>query len=188
MLAMSIYIALLLLVWPLARDAGSLWLKVVCALAPIVPVLYVMALMAKKILQSDELEQRTHLIGLGVATAVVSVFTLIGGFLSAAKVLPADSAAIILLWVFPVLVLTYSAMRGWVARRYGSSGCDDGWSMGYRRPLYVAVLMGAVAIYAEFYAHDDYFAGIGAGIAASFVAVALYLGLRQRAQRKRAQE
>ena len=185
---MTIYVALLLLVWPLARDADTAWLKVVCALAPVIPVLYVIALMARKILHSDELEQRTHLIGLGVATAVVSVFSLIGGFLAAAKVLSADVSALILLWVFPLLVATYSGVRGWVARRYGGDGCDeDGWSTSTRF-LMAAVLLGAVAVYAEFIRHDDYLAGIAAGMASTFVVVALFRGWREWSKQRQARE
>jgi len=186
MFAMTIYVALLLLVWPLARDAGNPWLKLACALAPVVPVLYVIALMARKVMQSDELEQRTHLIGLGVATAVVSVFSLIGGFLAAAKVLPPDAASVLLLWIFPVLVVAYSSVRGWVARRYGSDSCGDEGSPFFLRLLLPAALVGAVAAYAEFIKHDEYLAGIAAGMASAFVVVALFLGLRRWARARHA--
>jgi len=183
---MTIYVALLLLVWPLARGADNSWLKLACALAPVVPVLYVIALMARKVLQSDELEQRTHLIGLGVATAVVSVFSLIGGFLAAAKVLPPDAAPVILLWVFPVLVVAYSGVRGWVARRYGGDSCGDEDSPFALRLLLPAALIGAVAAYAEFVKHDDYLAGIATGMAAGLVVVALFFGWRRWARSRRA--
>ena len=186
MLAMTIYVALLLLVWPLAREADNPWLKIFYALAPVVPVLYVIALMTRRVLQSDELEQRTHLIGLGVATAIVSVLSLIGGFLAAAKVLPPDAASMLLLWVFPLLAVTYSSTRGWVARRYGGDACGDENSVNYSRFLLPAVLVGAVAVYAEFVKHDDYLAGIAAGMAAAFAAVALFLGWRRWTRTRRA--
>ncbi|MEP6939958.1 MAG: hypothetical protein ABI846_09350 [Rudaea sp.] len=188
MIAMSIYVVLLLLVWPLARDADTQWLKIVCALTPVIPVLYVIALMTRKVLHSDELEQRTHLIGLGVATAVVSVYSLIGGFLAAAKVLPPNTAAVLLLWVFPLLVVAYSSVRGWVARRYGGDACGDESATSYTRFLMPAVLIGVVAVYAEFVKHDDYLAGIAAGMASVFILVVLFLGWRQWAKRKRVQE
>lgn len=188
MFAMSIYVVLLLLVWPLARDADSEWLKIVCALTPVFPVLYVIAMMTRKVMQSDELEQRTHLIGLGAATAVVSVFSLIGGFLAAAKVLPPNAAAVLLLWVFPVLIVAYSSVRSWTARRYGSDGCTDGVSTKYVNFLALGILVGAVALYAAFIKHDDYLAGVAAGMSCAFIVFGLFFGWRHWTKRRHVQQ
>jgi len=84
MLAMAIYIGVMLLAWPLVRTTDSLSLKVVLALAPVLPMLYVVWLMVRRVWHSDELEQRTHLIALGASTVVVGVLSLVGGFLAAA--------------------------------------------------------------------------------------------------------
>ena len=64
--AMTLYVVAMLGVWPVARAAPALWLKASLTLVPVVPMLYVIGLLARKIAQSDELEQRTHLVGLGV--------------------------------------------------------------------------------------------------------------------------
>jgi hypothetical protein len=188
MIAMSVYVALLLLVWPLARETAALPFKILCALAPVVPLLYVIALMARRILQSDELEQRTHLIGLGVATAVISIFCIAGGFLAVSKVITQDVAGLVLLWVFPILVLTYSGARAWVARRYGGGGCDDEESPLYQRFLAAAALVAAVAAYAYFYKHDLFMTDFALGMASALALGALVFGLRQWSKRRHVDE
>ena len=123
--AMIVYVALMLIVWPQARTAADLPLKVLLALVPALPMLYVIWLMARRVLHGDELEQRTHLIGLGAATGVSAVFSLVCGFLAAARLFSLDAAAMILFWVFPLQMLSYAAVRTWVARRYGSAGSGE---------------------------------------------------------------
>jgi hypothetical protein len=189
MLAMSVYVALLLMVWPLARDASSLPLKIFFALVPVVPVLYVIWLMGWRIRLSDELEQRTHLIGLGVATAIVSVFSLIGGFLANAKVLTLETSAMVLLWVFPVLVVSYSIARARVARRYGVVSCEETES---GMPLYVhfliaALIVGMVGIYAYFHAADEKVAGLASGMTTAFALAAVYFWVRRRLHQRSAE-
>ncbi len=125
MVAMAIYVAVFLWVWPLAKAAGGEWIKAAYALAPVPPILYVIWLMARRVLASDELEQRTHLVGLGVAAAVASVFGIVAGFLAAAHVLPADGAAAMLVWIFPLMIVVYSLAQGYAAHRYGSSACYE---------------------------------------------------------------
>ena len=89
--AMTIYVIIMMMIWPLARSESNAWLKAVYALAPVPPMLYAIWLMAQRIIRSDELEQRTHMIGLGVSAAVVSVISLVSGFLAAANVLTLDA-------------------------------------------------------------------------------------------------
>src|SRR5215469_7471415 len=140
MIAMAIYVAVFLWVWPLARSADGLWLKTAYALAPVPPILYVIWLMARRVLTSDELEQRTHLIGLGVATAVLSVYGIVSGFLAAAHVFDLDWAAAALVWIFPLLIVVYSATRAWAARRYGGGACDEDGMPRAIQFLYLAVI------------------------------------------------
>lgn len=118
---MSIYIAIMLLVWPHARSAASLPWKIMFALAPVLPVIAVIWLMAKRVLHSDELEQRVHMAALSMATGIVAALSLVGGFLSAAGVVVFDGD--ILIWVFPALCLSYAAARALFSRRYGSMDC-----------------------------------------------------------------
>jgi formate hydrogenlyase subunit 4 len=79
-LLMSVYVALILFVWPYAKTAASLPLRALFALLPTVPVIAVIAVMMRHVMRSDELEQRIHMIALGIATAIVCVGSLVGGF------------------------------------------------------------------------------------------------------------
>jgi hypothetical protein len=137
LVAMVFYTGFMLLTWPLVRTMTSVPLKVCLALAPVVPMLYVISLMFRRIRESDELEQRMHLVGLGVATAILGVLSLIGGFLSAAGILKLDGT--VLIWVFPITVLCYAVTRWWVSRGYGADAvCDDDATV----PRYVWFVLG----------------------------------------------
>lgn len=176
LLAMTAYVAVMLGVWPLVRTAAGLPLKVLLALAPVLPMLYVTALLARRIRDSDELEQRTHLIALGVATGVVGALSMIGGFLATAQVWHLDGT--ILIWVFPVLMFCYGITRWWVARRYGASLSCDGES---RVPLYVrfllmAIVMGAVAWWFR-RSLDDGSLGTLCGMAAGLAMLGVAFGI-----------
>ena len=118
---MTVYIALMLLVWPYARHRASLPWKVALTLLLVLPVVVFIGLMARQVIDSDELQQRVHLVALSTATAVVAALSMAGGFLCAAGVLALGGD--ILLWVFPALCLSYSAARALFARRYGGLGC-----------------------------------------------------------------
>jgi hypothetical protein len=170
MLAMTVYVAVMLLVWPLVRTAGSVPLRWVLALAPLPPMLYVIVLMAQRIRRSDELEQRTHLIGLGMATGVVATLSLAAGFLASAQLLVLDGS--ILIWVFPVMIVCYGVTRWWVAQQYGDDqGCDadDGIALHWRLAL-VTVLMAFIALVA-YLKRDTLHVGMLAGMAAAIVLV-----------------
>lgn len=140
MLAMAVYVTVFLMFWPLVRSATDPLAKFAYALTPVPPLLYVIWVMALRILRSDELQQRQHLIGLGVATLVVSIVSIVAGFLAAADLLALDTTSIILVWIFPLMIIAYSVARGYAARRYGGSAiCDDD----ERMPAYQRFLFGA---------------------------------------------
>jgi len=119
--AMAVYVALMLLLWPTVRHEVSLPLKVALTLLVVLPVVVFIWLMARQVMDSDELEQRVHLVALSAATAVVAALSMAAGFLCAAGAIVLDGD--ILLWVFPALCLSYSAARAVFARRYGGLGC-----------------------------------------------------------------
>lgn len=121
-LLMSVYVALILFVWPYAKTASSLPLRTLFALLPTLPVIGVIAVMMRHVMRSDELEQRIHMIALGIATAIVCVASIIGGFLAAAHIAAFDGD--VLIWVFPIVCVSYGASRWWLARRYGGAGCE----------------------------------------------------------------
>jgi hypothetical protein len=183
MVAMALYTAFMLLAWPLVRTTTSVPLKVCLALAPVVPMLYVISLMFRRIRDSDELEQRMHLVGLGVATAVLGTLSLIAGFLSAAGILKLDGT--VLIWVFPVTVICYGITRWWVSRRYGAdAACDDDAAV----PRYVWFLLGgciglATAWFSR-HSLDDMSEGFLCGAGAGFLGMGLINGIT-RWQRRR---
>jgi hypothetical protein len=183
--AIAIYVIIMMMIWPFARGESNVWLKAVYALAPVPPMIYVIWLMAQRIMRSDELEQRTHMIGLGVSAAVVSVISLVSGFLAAANVLTLDATATILLWIFPLLMFTYGGVRTYAARRYGSNGCDEDEAMPlYIRFLVLAALFCAVGAYVYFHAHDERASSFALGMASALVVGAIYFGVRRWRKRR----
>lgn len=140
-LAMTAYVGCMLLLWPQLREVSGTPLKVVLALLPVVPMLYLISLMWRRVRYSDELQQRTHLVALGVATMVVSSLSLGAGFLAAAHVLVLEGD--ILIWVFPVIMVSYDLTRWWVGRRYGVAGMCEETS---RFPVYLRLLLAAAVI------------------------------------------
>jgi hypothetical protein len=124
MLTMIVYMVVLFAADPLLHAVGNLPLKAMLALVPVLPVLYAIALMWWRIRDSDELEQRTNLVALGVAAALVSALSLVGGFLAAGGVVRLGGE--VLIWVFPTLMAGYGIAYRWVSRRYGmDSACVE---------------------------------------------------------------
>ena len=184
MFAMALYVAALLLLLPLARVAVSITLKGFLAVVPALPMLYVIWLMAQRIRDSDELEQRMHLVALGVTVAVVAAASLIGGFLATAHVWLIDGS--ILIWVFPLMLFCYEATRRWIARRYGSPiACDGGIPLHWRLAAVAAMLL-AVGIFA-YLRRDVFDMGIFIGMAAGLVVLALLKFVAYRRRRTQAQ-
>lgn len=176
MLAMTVYVAVMLGVWPLVRTVSGLPLKVLLALVPVLPMLYMIALLARRIRDSDELEQRTHLIALGAATGVVGALSIIGGFLASAQVGHLDGT--ILIWVFPALMFCYGITRWWVARRYGVGlSCEEESGV----PLYLRFLMMALVIGVAAWwfrrSLDDGSLGTLCGMAAGFAMLGAVVGI-----------
>ncbi|HUA79546.1 MAG TPA: hypothetical protein VL997_04180 [Dyella sp.] len=176
LIAMGMYTAYMLLAWPLVRVASSVAAKGMLALVPVVPMIYVIAMLARRIRASDELERYTHLIGLGIATAVVGVLSLVGGFLSIAGVMKVDGS--VLIWVFPVLMLSYGLGRWRVARSYGGSlSCESDSAL----PKYARFLLaGAVVLLLAWFSRsslDDMRLGVLWGAGGSFLAFGAVLGV-----------
>jgi len=152
MIAMTIYVIVLVCVWPLARAAVEPVPKIGYALTPVLPLLYVIWVMGQKILHSDELEQRTHLIGIGVAAAAISVISIVSGFLAAANAMTLDATAAVLMWIFPLMMFVYGAARSYAARRYGGGACDEDERLPlYLRLLWAAALFALAAAYLYFH-------------------------------------
>lgn len=176
--AMAGYVLYMLFVWPYVRHIDDPFFRGAVALLPVLPIALVIRAMVRLVLGSDELEQRTHLVGLAVATAVVAVLSLAGGFLAAAHVLQLDGNA--LLMVFPTLMMAYAAGRSWANRRYGVNDlCAE---ESHMREEYFA-LAGVVLLLLAWLGNDhlkDYQVGMLTGMGAAFVVGAGIIGLVRR--------
>ena len=181
MIAMAIYVVVLLAIWPLARTATAPSVKLACALAPVVPLLYVIGHMAHHILRSDELEQRLHLIGLGFAVVVLSVYGVVTGFLAVSQLLSPEASAAALIWIFPLLMAAYSGARALAGRHYGAGWCDGEGVARHVRWLYAAGVFGAVAGYDWWRGRDGGVAILMAVLALACVTRGLWLRQRHRA-------
>ena len=181
--AMLVYVAVLIADGPLLRATASLPLKALLAVAPVLPMLYVIALVGWRIRDSDELEQRAQLLALGVATALLSALSMIGGFLVAGGVLHLDGT--VLIWVFPVLMAGYGIAYRQVARRYGMGTLCTGEGSAWL-PWYFAgtgVLMAVFGVGAWWH-HRLWDVLTFAAVAVVFVALAVWAHVRMvRARR-----
>lgn len=162
-IAMVIYMAAMLLVWPLSRTATSVPLKVLLAVVPVLPMLFVIGLLARRIGASDEFEQRVHLVALGASTALLGALSLVGGFLAAAGVLRLDGS--ILIWVFPVTMLGYGVARWWLlVRHYGGSAGCEGTPMGWQLLLLAVLALMVLGVAWWRGRLDDFGAGLLVGL------------------------
>jgi hypothetical protein len=187
MLAMLVYMAVLIADGPLLRATASLPLKALLAVAPVLPMLYVIALMWWRIRDSDELEQRTHLVALGAATALLSALSMVGGFLAAGGVLHLSGD--VLIWVFPVLMAGYGVAYKQVASRYGMGALCTGegspWLPWYF--VILAVVMAALGLNA--WLHRISLDALAfAATAVFFVAMAVRIRVRQSRARRQERE
>lgn len=185
MIAMTIYIIVLVCVWPLAKAASEPLPKIGYALTPVLPLFYVIWIMAQKILRSDELEQRTHLIGLGVAAAVVSILSIVSAFIAAAGAMTIESTSVVLMWIFPLMMLSYGAARSYAARHYGVSACDEGERLPqYIRFIWAAALFAAAAAYLYLRGHRGDAADFLFGMSFALAVGGSYLAWRRWRQRR----
>ena len=116
--AMGAYTGLVLLSTFLLRQGiAALPLRALVALLPVPPIAFALRAIVRYIRDSDEMQQRIELEAVCIATALVSLLYLAGGFLQVAKVIDLPAGAV-LIWLFPLVCLTYGLAKVVVARRY----------------------------------------------------------------------
>ena len=135
--------------------------------------------MAVRVLRGDELEQRTHLIAIGVAAIAVALVSLVSGFLAAAGLLTLDTTAGVLVWIFPILLLVYGAARTLAARHYGSLGCEDERVPLYQRFLFSTAVTAAMALVVFLRTGALDVTLIVAAVSATQLAAAIWFGLKR---------
>ena len=109
-------VAVLLSTW-LLKHVEDIALRAVLALLPVPPVALAMRAIVRFIRDADELQRRIELEAVSIATALVSLLYLAGGFLQTAKVIDIPAGAA-MLWVFPLICLGYGFIKIAVGRRF----------------------------------------------------------------------
>ncbi|MBS0591240.1 MAG: hypothetical protein JSR65_11485 [Proteobacteria bacterium] len=179
--ASAVYVVLVIALLPQARHAASPATHLACALVPVLPMLYIVWLIARRVWSSDELEQRTHLIGLGAAAAIAGSFSLITGFLAAGKALSPEVPGVLLIWIFPLMMGSYGLAQKWAQRRYGASFCDD--SEGLPKAIgfgLLALMFAGMALWAYWHVADEFSTGLFAGLSLGFALAAAMFAWRRR--------
>ena len=115
--AILAYIAAVFLSTWLLKRVDGLVLRGAVALLPLPPIALVLRAIIRRIRDADEMQRRIELEAVSMATALVSLVYMAGGFLQIAKVIDiaADDA---LFWMFPLVCLTYGVSKLIVARRF----------------------------------------------------------------------
>ena len=115
--AMAAYVAVML-VWKRLLDWVQIpALRVLVALLPALLVIWVMRAFVRFVRDSDEMQRRIELESGAVSALLVSAGFLAAGFLQSAKLIDVPSS-VAMVWVFPMLCLTYGIAKVFIARRY----------------------------------------------------------------------
>ncbi|WP_125076417.1 hypothetical protein [Pseudoxanthomonas sp. SGT-18] len=118
LLAMAAYMVMVVATVSVLRDGGPEGpLRALVALLPVPPIAFVLRAMVRYIRDADEMQQRIELEAVSIATTLVALLYMSGGFLQAAKVIDLPAAAV-MIWVFPLLCATYGVAKFLVMRRY----------------------------------------------------------------------
>ncbi len=117
MLAMGAYVLVLFASITLLRHIEAPVLRALVALLPVPPIALALRAIVRYIRDVDEMQQRIELEAVSIATALVSLLYLSGGFLQTARVVDIPAAAA-LIWLFPLVCFTYGLAKAVVSRRY----------------------------------------------------------------------
>lgn len=111
-------VVLFLSLWLLKRIDGPLGLRAVIALLPALPIALGLRAIVRYIRDTDEMQRRIELEAVSIATAFIAMLSMSIGFLQLAKVVDIP-AGIAMIWVFPLICLSYGLAKVVVSRRYG---------------------------------------------------------------------
>lgn len=92
-------------------------LRAVLAVAPVVPLGWLLFAHLRYLRGIDEMQRRIELESIGIAAMVTAIAYMAAGFLQSAKVIHIDGALAMLL-MFPMLCVTYGIGKFFVARHY----------------------------------------------------------------------
>lgn len=114
---MGAYVVLVLASSTLLKHVESTGLRALLALLPLPAVGLAMRAFVRHVRDTDELQRRIELEAVSLATLLVSMLYLGGGFLQSAKVVDVPAAAA-MVWVFPLVCISYGVTKVFVGRRY----------------------------------------------------------------------
>ncbi|MBS0432426.1 MAG: hypothetical protein JSS21_08510 [Proteobacteria bacterium] len=106
------YMLLMLYVWPLAAHIATPWLKAIVAISPALPLAFVAWAMIRYVNRCDEMERRQHLEAAGISVVVVSLGSMVLGFLAAVGLIRVNGA-LVLLFILPTLCVAYGLACTW---------------------------------------------------------------------------
>lgn len=115
--AMAGYIVLLSLSLWLLKRVDEPALRAMVALLPVPPVALAVRAIMRYIRDADELQRQIELEAVSMATALVSLLYMAGGFLQLAKVIDVP-AGVAMIWVFPLVCAVYGLAKIAVSRRF----------------------------------------------------------------------
>ncbi|HST44000.1 MAG TPA: hypothetical protein VLK29_02125 [Luteimonas sp.] len=115
--AMLAYVAVLFAVTYALRHVEQVPLRVLLALAPMLPVAFAASAMVRFVRDSDELEQRVALEALSMAALLLTTITFALGLLAAAGVVHVDGRLALFL-IMPGYIALYGGCRCLAVRRY----------------------------------------------------------------------
>ena len=115
--AMTGYVVLLFLSLWLLKRVDEPALRAMIALLPVPPVALMVRAIMRFIRDADELQRQIELEAVSMATALVSLLYLAGGFLQLARVIDVP-AGVAMIWVFPLVCLVYGLAKIAVVRRF----------------------------------------------------------------------
>lgn len=116
--AIAAYVAVLLAsVWLLRALHGPVALRAAIALTPLLPIALALRAIVRYIRGCDEMQRQIELEAVAIATGLVSMAYLAGGFLQLARVIAVPSG-VAMIWVFPLVCASYGLAKAAVQRRY----------------------------------------------------------------------
>ncbi|WP_115529421.1 MULTISPECIES: hypothetical protein [Xanthomonas] len=114
---MLAYVVVMLCWRHLLASVDANWMRVLIALLPALLLMFVVRAVARFVHDSDEMQRRIELESIAIAAGLVSLAYMTAGFLQSAQLIAVPAAAA-MIWVFPVLCITYGFTKAINARRY----------------------------------------------------------------------
>jgi hypothetical protein len=104
-------------VWLIRLGIEPLALKALVALLPVLPLALLLRVALRYLREVDELQRRIETESISIASLLLSLLYFAAGLLQLAKVVAIDGG-VAMMWVFPLLMLSYGIAKFFAVRRY----------------------------------------------------------------------